>query len=481
MRKSINMLMGLCMLLGAYSCNDGNIGSSIADTTSHVIMDSSFTITGTTVANTSLQARSSALLLGEVTSKGYGTLVSDVVSEMMPVANVDTAGTTANLIDSCRIVMRVTSSGFTGDSIVPMRLNVYRLNRELPNPIYSDFKPEGYYSKNDLIGSVTYSANSLQNDSVFSDGYRQIYVPTPVSFARELFNKFVADGNTFSTPTNFAKYFPGIYIANSYGRGRVMNFYDTSLEVFYRAHETSSSTGNDTIVSKSQVYLASTPEVAINNNVKLTVDDSVKQLVAAGNAIVMGPAGYEVKVKFPIKDILKNLDAEVGLHDLAVVNTLALSLPVEAVKNTYDVEPPKYLLMVKEGKKNEFFDGDSLTNDLNSFYAAYSSSTKSYEFTGLRDYLLDVLTRVSDKSGNIDYSKITDDDINFVITPIDVTTYTSSSSYSSYYYYYYYGSSSSSSGTTTVTKIAPSISYPSIGKLLLNKAKIKLTYSKQSI
>ena len=176
MRKSIYMLMGLCMLLGAYSCNDGNIGSSITDTTSHVIKDSSFVITGVSVPNTSLQARSSAQLLGEVTSKGYGTLVSDVVSEMMPVANIDTAGSKLDWVDSCRLVMRVTSSGFTGDSVVPMRLNVYRLNRELPSPIYSDFNPDGYYSKTDLLGSVTYSANSLQNDSVFEGSYRKIYV-----------------------------------------------------------------------------------------------------------------------------------------------------------------------------------------------------------------------------------------------------------------------------------------------------------------
>lgn len=469
MRKSIYMLMGLCMLLGAYSCNDGNIGSSITDTTSHVIKDSSFVITGTSVANTSLQARSSAQLLGEVTSEGYGTLVSDVVSEMMPVANIDTAGSKSEWIDSCRLVMRVTSSGFTGDSVVPMRLNVYRLNRELPSPIYSDFNPEGYYSKSDLLGSVTYSANSLQNDSVFDGSYRKIYVPMPVSLARDLFKLYVADGNAFNTPTNFVKHFPGIYIANSFGRGRVMNFYDSSLEVFYRATEEKTD-GGDTIVSKSQVYLGITPEVLVNNNVKLTVDDKVKQMVAAGDAVVMGPAGYEVEVKFPIKQILSNYKANVG-SDLSVINTLALSLPVETIKNTYDVAPPQYLLMVKKGKKNEFFDGDSLTNSKNSFYASYSSSTKTYEFTGLRDYVLDVIDRCSDASGNIDIDKIPDDDIDFTITPVDVTTYTQSS------YSYYYGTSSS----TVVTKIAPAISYPALAKLLLNKAKITITYSKQSL
>lgn len=85
--------------------------------------------------------------------------------------------------------------------------------------------------------------------------------------------------------------------------------------------------------------------------------------------------------------------------------------------------------------------------------------------------MLDVIDRCSDASGNIDVDKIPDDDIDFTITPVDVTTYTQSS------YSYYYGTSSS----TVVTKIAPAISYPALAKLLLNKAKITITYSKQSL
>jgi hypothetical protein len=65
----------------------------------------------------------------------------------------------------------------------------------------------------------------------------------------------------------------------------------------------------------------------------------------------------------------------------------------------------------------------------------------------------------------------TEDDMNFTITPVDVTNYT----YSPYSYYY------SSSQSTTVTKISPMVSRPAIVRLLLNKAKIKMTYSKQIV
>jgi hypothetical protein len=78
-----------------------------------------------------------------------------------------------------------------------------------------------------------------------------------------------------------------------------------------------------------------------------------------------------------------------------------------------------------------------------------------------------ILNIINDENG-----VASDEDINMTLTPVDITTETSSSS-SSYYY--------SSSSTTTVTAIAPAVQKPCIAKLLLGNAKIKLTYSKQTI
>ena len=118
---------------------------------------------------------------------------------------------------------------------------------------------------------------------------------------------------------------------------------------------------------------------------------------------------------------------------------------------------------LKKDKKNDFFEGDSLTNNKDSFYATYNSATKEYVFSGLRPYILNILNN----KGGI----ATDEDINLTLTPIDVASYTQMSNY-----YYYYGSSQ-----TVVTKISPAVSQPAIAKLRLDKAKIKVVYSKQSV
>jgi hypothetical protein len=93
-----------------------------------------------------------------------------------------------------------------------------------------------------------------------------------------------------------------------------------------------------------------------------------------------------------------------------------------------------------------------------SFYAAYDSTTKSYSFTGLRGYLLDLMAK----------DEITDEDLTFTLTPVDVETETTTSSYYS-------------TGTTYVTAINPYVEKPAMAKLLLDKAKIWFVYSKQTI
>ncbi|MBR6432303.1 MAG: DUF4270 family protein, partial [Muribaculaceae bacterium] len=409
---------------------------------------------------------------GVLQADGFGQLAAEAVTSWMPAMSIDTTGTSAEWIDSCRLKLRLPNrDGFTGDSLAPMRLNVYRLNRSLPNPIYSDFDPTGYYDSSDLLASEAYSpssgwievATSYVTGSLQYDTVRVISVPMPTSLGRELFSTYVADPSCFSSPKTFADIFPGIYITNSYGSGHVVNIKATELDVYYHKYAQLSDT-TDTIYSGlCQSYLASTPEVVSNNIIRFNIDDAITSMVNSGLAMIVAPAGYEVQVRFPIQDIIDKYRANVA-NNQSIINSLSLELPVSVPETEYNIQPPKYLLMVKTSKKETFINGDSLTNNKDSFYAVYDATNKKYTFSGLRDYVINIINN----QGGI----ATEDDINFTITPVDVTTYTYSSSYS-----YYYGSSS----TSTVTKISPMVSRPAIAQLLLDRAKIKITYSKQIV
>lgn len=463
-------MSALALVVAFNSCTDDVIGTSISDIHSAVIEDSNFVIDGTSVRNNHLRSRSSIQLIGKVSADGYGALSSDVVAQFMPATMIDTVGVHggAAWVDSCFLVMRVASGDVIGDKLAPMRMSLYKLNKQLPNPIYTDFDPSGYYSTNDFMGSVAYSANdlTLKTEVVSQSGatvsYYEVRVPVPVEYAREIFNEYKSNPSTFKSPSAFSSFFPGIYIKNTYGEGHVMNFYDMEFVSYYRKYEKLSETSDTIYPANSQCYMAVTPEVVYNNNIMLDAAPSVLSMISNGDAIVMGPAGYEVHANFPIQEIIDHFNA--GSQDaLSVINNLTLEIPVTEIPNLYNIAPPKYLLMVKEGYRDTFFEKDSLTNNKDAFYAEYNEQEKVYTFSGLRDYVLDIIK----KKGGI----VTDSDVKFVIMPIDVTKFTNTSS--SYYYY------TAAATSEVVTKIAPAISRPCMARLDLKKAKVVLSYSKQ--
>ena len=468
MKHLFNVILAAGMLLGLYACTDETIGVSITDSVSSIIEDSSFVITGHSVRNDRVQMRTTTKMLGSLQAEGFGRLTAEAVTSWMPAVSIDTTGVTAEMIDSCRLKLRMPySNGFTGDSLAPMRLDVYRLNKTLPSPIFSDFDPTGYFDIEDLLASESYSptsgwkevATSYVSGSAQYDTVRVISVPMPVELGRELFNAYKSNPLLFSSPKRFADLFPGIYITNSYGSGHVVNIKATEFDVYYHQHvQLTDST--DTIYSgKCQSYLASTPEVVSDNIIMFDIDDAITTMVNQGAALLVAPAGYEVQVRFPIQDIIDKYKANIGSNQ-SIINNLTLTLPVSVPETEYNIKPPTHVLMVKTSMKDNFINGDSLTNNKDSFYAIYDSHNKEYIFTGLRDYIINI---INNKGGIA-----TEDDFNFTITPVDVTNYTYSTSY--------YGGT-----TSVVTKISPMVSRPAIARLLLDKAVINITYSKQIV
>ena len=472
MKHLFRVILAAIVLVGLYSCTDETIGVSITDSVSSIIEDSSFVIAGHSVLNDRVQMRTTTKMLGDLNAAGFGRVTASAVTMWMPAAAIDTTSLTQESIDSCRLILRVPyTGGYTGNDHSPMRLNVYSLTKALPSPIYSDFDPSGYYDPSGLLASESYSPLSgwvEVTDPVYlstgtsQDTVRVISVPMPISMAQDVYNAYKEDPSRFSSPRTFADIFPGIYITNSYGSGHVLNISATEFNVYYHRHVVV----NDTTEVDSayvQTYMASTPEVVSNNIIRYEIDDALKRMVNDGKAVVAAPAGYEVQLRFPIQEIIDKYKANVG-NNQSIINRLTLELPVSVPVTEYNIQPPTYLLMVKTSQKDNFINGDSLTNSKDSFYALYDATSKSYIFTGMRDYILNIINN----QGGI----ATEEDFNFTVTPVDVTVYTYPQTYT------YYGYSSSS---TMVTKISPMVSRPALAELLLDKAKVIISYSKQIV
>ena len=209
---------------------------------------------------------------------------------------------------------------------------------------------------------------------------------------------------------------------------------------------------NDTTYYKEGNYLAVSPEIITNNNITYAMADELTAMSQNGENIIVAPIGMDVELTFPTREIINSYNANQG--ELSVINSLSFEIPAEKITNDYNITPPPYLLLVKTSYKDEFFAKGDITNNAESFYAAYNAATHSYIFSDMRAYILDMIEK----------NEITDEDINFTLTPVSIST----ENYSSY------------DETVYINSIVPYVQTPVMVRLRLDNAKIKFTYSKQT-
>lgn len=441
------------------SCNNtSTIGSELVGDEISIVVDSSFTITSQSVANDAVLSRTVMQLLGVIDAPDYGFISSDIVTQFMPAVSIDTTGIGINDIDSLKLNLLVSKGAFTGDSTALLGLEVYPLIRPLSAPIYSNFNPDGFYDKNDMIGSTVYNLLKLSEpDSLMKVAYHTISVDLPLEMARKFYTEFRNNPSTFSTPSAFAKFFPGLYIRNSYGSGRITRIGNTNMQIFYH-QKTQNEAGRDTTYYKVGTYFAVTPEVITNNDITLNVADEIMNLINDGQTIMLAPAGYNAQIVFPAREIAAAYKAGTK-NGIGVINRLTFQLPIEQIKNKYEIGVPADVVMVLKKDYEEFFLNNTLPDNITSFRATITitnQGTFEYVFSDMRQYIVNLLAK----------DTITDDDVTFVLVPVFVNSESNND---------YYGNS-----TTTVTAVTPYVAEPKMGRILPDKAKINFVYSLQT-
>lgn len=457
------IISSIAAAIALSACDDSTstIGSSLVTDRSEIIIDSTFTITGSTTVNNDLPSRTTTQILGSLDAKEYGRFSSEFVTQFMPALKIDTTGVSINDIDSIRMYLFYLKGDFTGDSIVPMGLKVYPLTKQLPSEIYSNFDPDGYYDESNCWTpkSQIYTGNALHNDSIGNLAYRSVIVNLPLSFGKKFYQEYLDNPATFATPQAFAQFFPGIYVKNSFGSGRVINFNETRVVLYYRQHAkvTKDNVTRDTVYNIASAYMAVTPEIISNNIINLELSSELKQMASnADEPIIVAPAGYDVELTMPIPEIIHRYRTQGG--EMSVINSLAISIPAKEIANKYNILPPKNVLLVLSKDKDDFYANNKITDDLTSFLATYDDVNQCYTFLNMRQYLLDMLAK----------DELKPEDYTFTLTPVNVTTESTSSSYYQ-------------QGTTFITAITPYVAGPAMCKIDLKNAKIKFTYSKQIV
>lgn len=505
LRKKLILLAAPFLSMAAatmfVACQDDvpTVGSNLASDEVHIALDS-LTWDGTqqyvyrgenkflvqcpkisysTIFDDAVDTRSTTNLLGRVTVPEYGSLNCSFVSRLMCTTNLAIPDSIPiEQIDSMKLILRVPRGELTGDSLAPQQLRVFRLTKSLPSDIDNRFDPTGYYDPSKPIGSRSFTLSALgMSDSLYM---KRNFIDIDIKMSKELAIETVnayrneATKNIFSWPQSFEKYFHGIYVEPSFGRGCIANIAATRFIIYYNYKVLESTTNEDNTTSTTvktktgAVGVFETSPIVLNsNNITYKPSDNLRDLAASNKGVVTTPGGYRVNLRFPGKELIDIYNQ--SQSKLAVVSDLKFSIPCEEISNDYGLTPPPYLIMVKSSKLAEFLANTSLPNNKDSFYAIYDSNSKRYDFSSMRQYILDLI-----KNG------VNDENLNFTIIPANLTfeDQSSSSNYNYYSLYYGYGSSSSKK---TLTKCTPYITKPTMCRLRIDEARTIFTYTIQQM
>lgn len=470
--KRLLYTLPICCL-SLLSCESDYIpGDSLIRGDVSIEIDSTFVVTGKSVYHPQINSKSLTQLIGNISIPEYGSLNCSFVTQFMPAGSMNIPDSIPTKdIDSMRLRFRFTNASVTGDSLAPQQLKIYRLTQQLPSDIKNDFDPTGYYNPNEPLGIKSYTASHLgMSEEVYKGQFygetfnptweRAIWVDLPNYFAKNVVSEYRNNPSTFQSPTSFANFFPGIFVKPTFGKGLIVDIVNTEVMTYYHYKrkvtviENGMSVTKDSIVTDSATLFCVSPEIISSNNIKYTASENIKNKIDSGEALVVAPAGYNVEINFPAQDIIdKYWDTK---FNMAVINNLTLSIPVDNIDNDHGLTPPPYLLMVKSSELDSFFANNRVPDGKTSFWASLDESTLRYDFTSMREYIINLMQK---------NEAIDKEDCTFTIVPVLVTT-ESQGTYET---------------TMVVTKCTPFISRPVMGCLKLDKAKVKFTFSKQNL
>lgn len=457
--------ISLPMLLASCQDDISGIGESVSRGEVVINIDSvGFKLNGRSVAAPVIDSRSTTNMLGRLSIPEYGDLRCSFVSRLISISELSIPDSiTADSISHFRMILNIPRGQVTGDSLAPQRLKVYELTKQLPDAINNQFDPTGYYSESSLLGTRSYTASAVAlGDSAYTKLTSiPLSIEMPLEKGKKVFEEYRNNPATFAWPASFAKFFPGIYVENDFGKGCVFNISNVKFNLYWRKRIKTSAvidsvtTQVDKIVTDSLTVFATAPEVLSSNNISLTPSSAVTDAIARGEVMMQSPAGYNVEINFPAQEIIDEYSKQSS--NLSIVNNLTLSIPVEHTSNDMGIDLPPYMLMVKRSELDEFFAKNKTPDDKTSFWGAYSSADKSYTFTSMRDYIVELI-----KAGG----QVKPEDMEFTLVPVSISTETSSSG---------------SATQNFVTACVPYLARPTLCRLLLDKAKIKFTFSSEQI
>lgn len=318
-----------------------------------------------------------------------------------------------NTLDS--LTLRVYYNTYYGDSLTPMQLSIYALNKdarlekESNKAFYSNYNYEQFYSRENLLGKKAYTAaNRVLSDSVRNQSGYLPYIE--IRLSDELKNQFLESivkasiardkkgkqnyqyEDIFSSIESMRQNFlSGVAIQPTFGDGSIIKVYNTAVWFYYRSYHkynkdgtllrNATDTGDSAYVTSHVQYMAVTPDVVQMASLELEDIKKEDRLQDENSAYITSPQGYYATLDLPVgKAIRKMMDDEYRQDSAYFLNGANFSLMCEKPQGALlSSTPVKHVMMVEESKMNRFFEQSRVPDSQTSAIGTYVADSISQQ------------------------------------------------------------------------------------------------------
>lgn len=430
----LNLLFIFAGLLMS-SCDDNltTIGTTIQPPGDQIIVyTDTFLLKASTVLLDSIYAKTTDCLLGEMHDPVYGIIKADILCQFYCEEGFKFRHTPYNnKIDSVEILIGYFMNSNNaiiayGDTLTPMQVTVYPINKPITRNFYTNDQPEQYCDMQNPLGCVTYTLFDFKiSDSIreLTSYFPEIRVKLPVEIGQKFYEETINNPSTFSNQNNFNAFFPGIYLTNTYGSGCLFPTSGESvgMRIFYSIPNETDGAADSVI---SQVFRATKDVIQINRFKNSNIDQLLNENPT--HTYIKSPAGVCTKLVMPTAEIAKKIDIE-----NRIINGFTLNLKyLPEDEWAFRCAPPECLLLLPEDSVTTFFEKSSVENDITSYvsfmptngYLSYSSKyatsngyspyTRTYAFGNISGILKSHIENAPDK------------DLTLMLIPVHRKTYT---------------------------------------------------------
>lgn len=416
--KKIGYTLGLLISLITFVACDNttdDIGQTIIGGADIAIKTDTFSVSTRSVLAGSVLSRNITAYLGKVRDPETGSYVTGDCMiqfnclEGFSFPKKDSIRSLENgeiIADSCEI--RLFPSGYYGDSITPMKMRVYEMDKPMNEGknYYSDYNPhnEGLIASNAYSVSRPYTIyDQSEVDSIRNDKYYQTNIRVLLNdkytdrngnqyknYGTYILRKYFANPADFKNDYTFIhNVVPGFFFENTGGLGSMAYIGSSQLNLYFQY------VYNDSVM-KGVVSFAGTEEVLQTSTI--TNSQNIAQLANDNSCTYLkSPAGIFTEMTLPIDQIFAG-------HDKEYISSAKITL--KRINNTttskYALGAPTTLLIIPKSEMRSFFENNKIVDYKSTFLATYTSSTNSYTFNNISG----LINHLNQNRNNADWNKV---------------------------------------------------------------------------